>query len=80
MKLRDRDIAALTLPPGQAEHIFSDDDVPGFGLRLRKTGSSTAFVFQCRIGKRQRRLTLQVVPLLALCGHSINRRLQGRST
>jgi integrase len=60
MKLRERDIAALTLPPGKSEAIFFDDDCPGYGVRLREGGSST-FVFQYRIGKRQRRLTFGTV-------------------
>jgi integrase len=56
MKLRERDIAALTLPRGKKDKIYFDDDLGGFALRLRDGGSS-AWIFQYRIGKRQRRLT-----------------------
>lgn len=56
MKLRDRDVAALTLPRGQRDKIYFDDDLGGFALRLRDGGSSS-WIFQYRIGKRQRRLT-----------------------
>ena len=49
MKLRERDIAALTLPPNKSDALFFDDDVPGFALRLR-AGGSGSWIFQYRIG------------------------------
>jgi integrase len=45
------------LPAGKSEAIFFDDDVPGFGLRLRERGSRT-FVFQYKLGTKQRRMAL----------------------
>ena len=56
MKLTAANVAKLALPPGKADHIEPDDDVPGFGFRLR--GGSKTWTFQYRIGRRQRRLTI----------------------
>lgn len=60
MRLREREIAALTLPPGKADALFFDDDVPGFALRLR-AGGSGSWVYQYRIGAKQRRLTFGAI-------------------
>ena len=54
MKLDSKTVADATLPPGSTDHIFWDDDVTGFGLRLR-AGGSRAFVLQYRIDGRTRR-------------------------
>jgi integrase len=35
MKLDAKTIATLRLPPGKHDHVEWDDDLPGFGLRLR---------------------------------------------
>jgi integrase len=45
------------LKPGQKERIAFDDDIPGFGLRIREGGSRT-WIFQYRIGSKQRRMVL----------------------
>jgi integrase len=60
MKLTVGRISALRLPAGKADHIEFDDDVPGFGLRLRESGSRT-FVFQYKCGDQQRRMNLGAV-------------------
>jgi integrase len=57
MKLTAKATAGLRLPPGKTDHIEWDDDVPGFGIRLRE-GGSRGFVFQYKIGERQRRIAL----------------------
>ena len=57
MKLTTTTVRSAELPAGKSEAIFFDDDVPGFGLRLRAQGSRT-FVFQYKIGTRQRRMAL----------------------
>ncbi len=52
MKLTATTIRALTLPPGVREKTFFDDDLPGFGIRLRDTGSKI-YVVQYKIGARE---------------------------
>ena len=36
MKITPMVAKRLTLPPGKREAIYFDDDIPGFGLRLRR--------------------------------------------
>jgi integrase len=57
MKLDDRSAAGLELPSGKRELIVFDEDLPGFGIRLREGGKRT-WILQYRIGKKQRRKTL----------------------
>jgi integrase len=57
MKLTQRNIGTITVPPGKSEVIAFDDDIPGFGLRVYAGGSAT-FIFQYRIGAVQRRMKL----------------------
>jgi integrase len=59
MKLTASTIRLLSLA-GKTEAIFFDDDVPGFGVRVREGGSRT-FVFQYKLGAKQRRLALGLV-------------------
>jgi integrase len=47
----------LPLPEGKLDHIEFDDDIPGFGLRIREGGSRT-WVFQYKLGGKQRRMVL----------------------
>jgi integrase len=42
---------------GKTERIVFDDDIKGFGLRLREGGSRT-WIYQYRIGSKQRRMVL----------------------
>lgn len=60
MKLTAKGAVALTLPPGKPEAIIFDDDIPGFGLRLR-AGGSASWIFQYRFGGTQRRMKLGVL-------------------
>jgi hypothetical protein len=55
MKL-DAKAAATLAPAGKADHIFFDDVLTGFGLRVRASGRS--WVIQYRHGGRTRRLRL----------------------
>ena len=57
MKLTQRNIEQLALPAGKTEALIFDEDVPGFGLRMRAGGSRT-FIVQYAIGGRQRRMTI----------------------
>src|SRR5208282_4506284 len=47
--------------------IFFDDELPGFGLRLRERGSRS-FVFQYKLGAKQRRMALGEATALNLAG------------
>jgi hypothetical protein len=57
MKLTVKETPALTLPDGKSDHVFWDEELPGFGLRLR-AGGSRVWIFQYAIGDKQRRMTL----------------------
>ena len=57
MRFTQKTVDALDLPPRKAEAIIFDDDLPGFGLRLRR-GGSRVWIYQFKIGDRHRRLTL----------------------
>jgi integrase len=57
MKLTKINISKVAVPRGKSETIAFDDDVPGFGLRVR-VGGSTSWIFQYRQGAKQRRISL----------------------
>jgi integrase len=65
MKLTSTTVRTLALQKGKTEAIFFDDDVPGFGLRLRERGSRT-FVFQYKLGTKQRRMALGAATALGV--------------
>ena len=54
MKLTITSVRSLTLPKGQMDKTYFDDDLPGFGVRLRAGGSKT-WVVQYKVGPRHRR-------------------------
>jgi integrase len=56
MKLTKATVQGLALPAGARDKIFFDDDLPGFGLRLRH-GGKRSWIAQYRIGEKQRRVT-----------------------
>jgi len=62
IKLTTTSVRATTLPADTKDAIFFDADIPGFGLRLRDTGSRT-FVFQYG---RNRRVNLGAATPLTL--------------
>jgi hypothetical protein len=64
MKLIKSNISKVVVPHGKSEHIEFDDDVPGFGLRVRAGGSAT-WIFQYRQGSKQRRLSLGQVSAIS---------------
>jgi integrase len=57
MMFTEEAIADLALPAGKNDLIVFDDKLPGFGVRLRSSGSR-AWVVQYRIAHRQRRESL----------------------
>ncbi|HVI15041.1 MAG TPA: tyrosine-type recombinase/integrase [Pseudolabrys sp.] len=65
MKLTVGRVSGLKLPSGKTDHIAWDDDVPGFGLRLRESGARN-FVFQYKLGERHRRMNLGAVSAVTL--------------
>jgi hypothetical protein len=60
MRLTKTNVARLTLPSGKSESIVFDNEVPGFGIRIRAGGKRT-WIAQYRLGAKQRRLTLGIV-------------------
>src|SRR5215472_5805545 len=57
MKLTIRSAAQLALPAGKQDVIFWDDDIHGFGLRLRESGERS-WVYRYRFGRTQRSIKL----------------------
>lgn len=57
MKLTQKTVVAITLPEGKSEHIEWDDDLPGFGFRLRRGGART-WIYQYKIATQNRKITL----------------------
>lgn len=56
MKLDSKNVTTLKLEPGRSEQFVWDDDMPGFGVRLR--GDSARYVVQYRVHSQQRRESL----------------------
>ena len=56
MKLNKTTVASLALPPGKSELFVWDNDLPGFGVRVR--GNGARYVVQYRAGVQQRRESL----------------------
>jgi integrase len=52
----------LAPPAGRTEAIHFDDEIPGFGLRIREAGSRS-FIFQYKLGQKHRRMALGVATL-----------------
>jgi len=63
MKLTTTTLRALALPRGLREKTFFDDELAGFGVRVRAGGSRT-WIVQYKIGDKHRRLTLGAVTSL----------------
>ena len=64
MKLTKAIVEGLTLPPGTSDKIYFDDELPGFGLRLRQGGKrdgKRSWIAQYRVGSKQRRVTIGTV-------------------
>jgi integrase len=70
-RLTPQQVATLSLPPGKTDALYFDDAVPGLALRVRASGNRS-WVFQYRIGSRQRRLVLAAAA--ALTPHEARKR------
>jgi integrase len=57
MRFTTANVRALALPAGKSEAIFWDDDIGGLGVRLR-AGGSKVWIFQYKLGAKNRRMTL----------------------
>jgi integrase len=62
MKLTAQNVQNLKLKAGETDVIHWDDELPGFGVRLRESGSRN-FIYQYRVGTKQRRITLGAVAI-----------------
>src|SRR5664280_924688 len=60
MKFTQATIAKLKMPKDKLEHLEFDDDMPGFGLQLRKGGNKErrTYILQYKIGPKQHCMTL----------------------
>src|SRR5262249_14259255 len=63
MKLTKKAVEALMLPEGKNDSIVFDQDMPGFGYRLRKSGDTIgrSWVAQYRHAGQTRRITLNSI-------------------
>jgi integrase len=57
LRITKSTIRDLKLPRGVKDHIFFDDDVPGFGLRVRASGAQT-WIAQYSVGRKARKVSL----------------------
>ena len=65
MRLTKPAVAKLAVPLGKDEILVFDDDLPGFGVRVRFGGKRT-WIVQYRMGAKQRRVSLGPVSTLEL--------------
>jgi integrase len=64
MKLTAKSVATLAPPAGKSDVFIWDDDLPGFGVRVR--GKTRRWIIQYRIGSQQRRESLGDIRRVAL--------------
>jgi integrase len=65
LKLTQSAINKLAPPPGKNDAIFFDDSVHGLGLRAH-SGGKRSWIFQFKIGSKQRRITFGTSPSMSL--------------
>src|SRR6516165_2127356 len=60
MKFSQTTITKFKMPAGKVEHIEFDENMPGFGLRVRAgdKGEHRTFIVQYKIGDKHRRVSL----------------------
>jgi integrase len=79
VRLTASTIRSLAPPRGHADHVYFDDDLPGFGLRVRASGAK-AWLVQYAIGGRTRRMTLGTPAVLDIAkARSLARDLLARA-
>jgi integrase len=68
MKLTAKTITAAVLPDGKNDVVYFDETLPGFGLRLRKTGDKTRkqFIVQYRHAGASRRMLIGSASVLGI--------------
>jgi integrase len=57
MKFTVKNTGSLQLPAGSSDYVWWDDDITGFGMRLR-AGGTRNWIYRYRIGSKQRSLIL----------------------
>jgi integrase len=57
MKLTATNVKTLEVPPGKTEAVFFDDDVKGFGVRVKPNGSRS-YIMAWKVGGEHRRITI----------------------
>jgi integrase len=65
VKLTQRTVNTVALPPGRTDVVYFDDALPGFGIRIRDSGLRM-YVIQYKLGAKHRRMTLGPVNALRL--------------
>lgn len=63
MKLSKASVTKISLPDGKSEILVFDEELAGFGVRIRAGGKRT-WIAQYRFGAKQRRMTLGTVEAL----------------
>ena len=68
MKFTQATVTKFKMPKGKLEHIEFDENMPGFGLRVRDGGKREhrTYILQYKIGPKQRRMTLGNVAKIGL--------------
>jgi integrase len=65
MKFTQKAVDSFVLPAGKSEAIVFNDELAGFGIRIRRGGART-WIFQYKIGTQHRRITLGSATALSL--------------
>jgi integrase len=65
MKLTQKSVDGLELPAGKSDHIFWDDELRGFGVRMR-AGGSKSFIVQYERHGATRRMSIGATSKLTL--------------
>lgn len=63
MKLTNATVKSLKIEAGKSDLIAFDDELPGFGIRIRETGART-WIVQYKLGAKHRRITIGTPAML----------------